>query len=62
VDLEQLLLDHPMLSLLVVIPMVGFAAALKIGVVLMTGRGDPPPDAESDGEARSSGDSGRPAE
>ena len=47
--MEQLLLDHPMLSLLVVLPMVGFAALIKIGVVLMTGRGDadapdvPPP-------------------
>ena len=37
-----------MLSLLVVLPMAGFAAAIKIGVVLATGRGDPPPDEVSD--------------
>lgn len=43
-DWKQLIIDHPMLSLLVVIPMALFAAAIKIGVVLATGRGDPPSD------------------
>jgi len=41
VDLAQLIIDHPLLSLLVVIPLVGFAAFVKIGVVLLTGAKEP---------------------
>lgn len=49
-DLAQLIMDYPLLSLLVVLPLVGFAALLKVGLVLMTGR-QPPPDVQPRPEA-----------
>lgn len=41
-DWRQLIIDYPLLSLLLVVPLFVFAAAIKIGVVLATGRKAPP--------------------
>jgi hypothetical protein len=45
-DWRQTIIDHPLLALLVVVPIVLTGAVIKIGVVLLTGRssGDPDPD------------------
>jgi hypothetical protein len=39
-DWRQLIIDHPALAMLVVLPIVGLGAAIKIGMVLATGRPD----------------------
>lgn len=43
-DWRQLIIDNPILAMLVVLPIVGFGAAIKIGMVLWTGH-------EADAEA-----------
>ncbi len=40
-DLADLIIEYPLLSLLVVVPIVGFAALVKIGIVLATGAKGP---------------------
>jgi hypothetical protein len=40
VDWRQLIIDHPALAMLAVLPVVGLAAAIKIGMVLLTGHGE----------------------
>lgn len=43
-DWRQAIIDHPLLALLVVVPIVAFGALVKIGVVLLTGRDEPDDD------------------
>ena len=40
-DWRQAIIDQPLLALLVVVPIAAFGAAVKIGVVLATGRRPP---------------------
>jgi len=41
VDWAQLIIDHPSLAILTVLPLVALGAVMKIGITLMTAPDDP---------------------